>query len=143
MGIRRLLRHEPGRAERIIRDNILSDPRALEDPEPWFQVTNLGDFSVDFTVCVSCKATDFWDFKSDMTRKVKEALDIGGIEMPFPTHTVLSSETNCLTVALTPHSAKTLQQSFQDLACGRIGCANIATMALPGEGTEDREWSAL
>ncbi|MGB5273559.1 MAG: mechanosensitive ion channel domain-containing protein, partial [Flavobacteriaceae bacterium] len=39
-------------AEKIIRDAILSDPRAKTDPEPFIQVTNLGDFSVDFTVRV-------------------------------------------------------------------------------------------
>ncbi len=76
-------------AEKIIRDAILSDPRAKTDPEPFIQVTNLGDFSVDFTVRVWCDSGDFWGFKTDMTRKVKEALDEGGIEIPFPTRTMI------------------------------------------------------
>ena len=75
-------------AERIIRETILADPRARAEPEPFIQVTNLGDFSVDFTVRVWCDSGDFWGFKTDMTRKVKEALDSGGIEIPFPTQTV-------------------------------------------------------
>lgn len=75
-------------AERVIRETILADPRAKLEPEPWLQVTNLGDFSVDFTVRVWCASSDFWGFKTDMTRKVKEALDDGGIEIPFPTRTV-------------------------------------------------------
>ena len=75
-------------AERIILDTITADPRAKAEPEPFIQVTNLGDFSVDFTVRVWCDSGDFWGFKTDMTRKVKEALDSGGIEIPFPTQTV-------------------------------------------------------
>ncbi|MEM0947530.1 MAG: mechanosensitive ion channel domain-containing protein [Pseudomonadota bacterium] len=77
-------------AERIIRDTILSDPRAMNDPEPWIQVANLGESSVDFMVRVWCRAEDFWGFKTDMTRQVKEALDTGGVDIPFPTRTILS-----------------------------------------------------
>lgn len=75
-------------AERIILETIMADPRAKPDPEPWIQVTNLGDFSVDFMVRVWCDAAEYWGFKTDMTRKVKEALDAGGIEIPFPTRTI-------------------------------------------------------
>ena len=79
-------------AERIIRETILSDPRARTDPEPFFQVTNLGDFSVDVMARVWCDAADFWAFKTDMTRAVKEALDAGGVEIPFPTRTVIRAD---------------------------------------------------
>ena len=75
-------------AEKVILDTITADPRAKAEPEPFIQVTNLGDFSVDFTVRVWCDSGDFWGFKTDMTRKVKEALDSGEIEIPFPTQTV-------------------------------------------------------
>ena len=75
-------------AEKVILDTITADPRAKAEPEPFIQVTNLGDFSVDFTVRVWCDSGDFWGFKTDMTRKVKEAFDSGGIEIPFPTQTV-------------------------------------------------------
>lgn len=76
------------RAQDIILSTIMADPRAKAEPEPFIQVTNLGDFSVDFMVRVWCNAGDFWGFKTDMTRAVKEALDAGGIEIPFPTRTV-------------------------------------------------------
>ena len=72
-------------AEKVIMDTIMADPRAKSDPEPFIQVTNLGDFSVDFTVRVWCAASDLWGFSTDMKRKVKEALDAAGIEIPFPT----------------------------------------------------------
>ncbi|MEK6217066.1 MAG: mechanosensitive ion channel [Boseongicola sp.] len=80
------------RAEEIIRETILSDPRSLKDPEPFLQVNNLGDFSVDFLVRVWVSADDYWQYQADMKRKVKEALDAGGIEIPFPTRTVINAD---------------------------------------------------
>ena len=77
-------------AETIIRDTIMSDPRAQTDPEPFIQVTNLGGSSVDFLVRVWCKAGDYFAFKADMTRAVKEALDEGGVDIPFPTRTIIN-----------------------------------------------------
>ena len=80
------------RAEEIIRETIMADPRSLKDPEPFLQVNNLGDFSVDFLVRVWVASSDYWQYQADMKRKVKEALDAGGIEIPFPTRTILSAE---------------------------------------------------
>lgn len=77
-------------AERIIRETIMSDPRSMTDPEPFIQVNNLGDFSVDFLVRVWVKSGDFFQYQADMKRQVKEALDAGGVEIPFPTRTVLN-----------------------------------------------------
>lgn len=79
-------------AERIIRNTILSDPRAKTDPEPFIQVNNLGDFSVDFLVRVWVDAADFFQFQADMKRQVKEALDAGGVDIPFPTQTVIRTD---------------------------------------------------
>lgn len=76
-------------AEQIIRDTILSDPRAHAEPAPFIQVNNLGDSSVDFLVRVWCDAGDLFAFQADMKRAVKEALDAGGIDIPFPTRTVV------------------------------------------------------
>ncbi|MFT6451182.1 MAG: small conductance mechanosensitive channel [Halocynthiibacter sp.] len=77
-------------AEAIIRETILADPRAHKDPEPFIQVNNLGDFSVDFLVRVWCDRTEYFAFQADMKRQVKEALDAGGIEIPFPTRQIIS-----------------------------------------------------
>ncbi|MEQ6249253.1 mechanosensitive ion channel domain-containing protein [Sulfitobacter sp. HNIBRBA3233] len=76
-------------AEDIIRDTIMADSRAKSDPAPFVQVTNLGGSSVDFLVRVWCDAGDYFVFKADMTRAVKEALDAGGVNIPFPTRTVV------------------------------------------------------
>lgn len=78
-------------AENIIRDTIMADARALGDPAPFIQVTNLGDSSVDFLVRVWCNASDYFAFRADMTRQVKEALDAGGVDIPFPTRTMIQA----------------------------------------------------
>ncbi|MCA0042295.1 mechanosensitive ion channel family protein [Celeribacter litoreus] len=78
-------------AEEVIRKTILSDPRALSEPAPFIQVNNLGDFSVDFLVRVWVAAPDFFQFQADMKRQVKEALDEAGVDIPFPTRTLINS----------------------------------------------------
>lgn len=75
-------------AETIIRDTIMADPRAHTEPAPFIQVTNLGDSSVDFLVRVWCDAGEFFGFKADMTRAIKEGFTEGGVDIPFPTRTV-------------------------------------------------------
>ena len=76
-------------AEETIRSTILADPRAMTEPEPFIQVNNLGDSSVDFLVRVWCNSGDYFAFQADMKRQVKEALDTAGIDIPFPTRTVV------------------------------------------------------
>jgi len=79
------------KAEAIIRETIMADPRSKADPAPFIQVNNLGDFSVDFLVRVWCDASEFFQYQADMKRAVKEALDAGGIEIPFPTRTMINA----------------------------------------------------
>lgn len=76
-------------AEQIIRDTIIGDPRSHTDPEPFVQVNNLNASSVDFLVRVWCDRTEYFAYQADMKRQVKEALDAGGIDIPFPTRTVI------------------------------------------------------
>ena len=76
-------------AEDTIRDTIMADPRAKSDPAPFIQVNNLGESSVDFLVRVWCDSAEFFAFQADMTRQVKEALDAAGVDIPFPTRTLV------------------------------------------------------
>lgn len=76
------------KAEKVILETIMADERARTDPDPFIQVNNLGDSSVDFQVRVWCDNADAYAFQTDMYRKVKEALDENGIDIPFPTRTV-------------------------------------------------------
>ncbi|WP_127903649.1 mechanosensitive ion channel family protein [Solirhodobacter olei] len=75
-------------AERVIRETITSDPRALADPPFFLKVNSLNNSSVDFLCRCWANSADFWVFKNDMNRAVKEALDASGIEIPFPNRTV-------------------------------------------------------
>ncbi len=79
-------------AENIIRDTIMADERSHTEPSPFIQVNNLGDSSVDFLVRVWCDASVYFAYKADMTRQVKEALDAGGIDIPFPTRTMIQAK---------------------------------------------------
>jgi small conductance mechanosensitive channel len=78
-------------AEEVIRKVIMSDPRSMAEPEPFIQVNNLGDFSVDFLVRVWVKSGDFFQYQADMKRQVKEALDEAGVDIPFPTRTLVNA----------------------------------------------------
>ena len=79
-------------AEEAIRTTIMADPRSLTDPEPFIQVNNLGDFSVDFLVRVWVPSSEYFAYQADMKRAVKEALDAAGVDIPFPTQTLINSE---------------------------------------------------
>ncbi|MEM1073861.1 MAG: mechanosensitive ion channel domain-containing protein [Pseudomonadota bacterium] len=78
-------------AEKIIRDTIMADPRSKPEPEPFIQVNNLGESSVDFLVRVWVDASELFGYQADMKRQVKEALDSGGVDIPFPTTTIVQA----------------------------------------------------
>ncbi|APX12827.1 mechanosensitive ion channel family protein [Tateyamaria omphalii] len=78
-------------AEQVIRDTIMADERSKPDPEPFIQVNNLGDSSVDFLARVWCDSGDYFQYQADMKRKVKEALDDAGLDIPFPTRTIVQA----------------------------------------------------
>jgi small conductance mechanosensitive channel len=78
-------------AEQVIRNTIMADERSLPDPEPFIQVNELNASSVDFLVRVWCDADVYFQYQADMKRKVKEALDAAGINIPFPTRMLVHS----------------------------------------------------
>ncbi|MBY5935399.1 mechanosensitive ion channel [Tateyamaria omphalii] len=78
-------------AEQVIRDTIMADERSKSEPEPFIQVNNLGDSSVDFLVRVWCDSDIYFQYQADMKRKVKEALDDAGVDIPFPTRTLVQA----------------------------------------------------
>ncbi|WP_415404693.1 mechanosensitive ion channel family protein [Tateyamaria sp. SN3-11] len=78
-------------AEGVILDTIMADERSKSDPEPFIQVNNLGDSSVDFLVRVWCDSSVYFQYQADMKRKVKEALDAAGVDIPFPTRTIVQA----------------------------------------------------
>jgi len=68
----------------VLMDLIKKDARILSDPPANIAVSELADSSVNFVVRPWVKKEDYWDVKFDLTRKIKEAFDENGIEIPFP-----------------------------------------------------------
>jgi len=68
----------------IIQSLIDADDRPLSDPEPFVRVVNLNDSSVDIQSRVWVKSEDYWDFRFDLLKSVKEAFDKQGVTIPYP-----------------------------------------------------------
>lgn len=80
-----------GKAFNIITKVLNDEERTLKSDEeklPQVMTSNMNDFSVDLIVRFWCKREDYWAIKWDLTRNIKEALDAGGITIPFPTRTL-------------------------------------------------------
>lgn len=73
-----------GKAITIIERVLTSDARTLEDPAPTIAVSELADSSVNLVVRPWCKATDYWALRWDLIRALKEQLEAGGCNIPFP-----------------------------------------------------------
>lgn len=72
------------KAKAIIERLLDADARVLKDPAYQVAVSNLGESSVDFVVRPWVNAADYWNFKFDFTKAVKEAFDAEGVSIPFP-----------------------------------------------------------
>ncbi|SFB06293.1 small conductance mechanosensitive channel [Poseidonocella pacifica] len=81
------------KTEEVLWSLINADDRVLPAPEPFCKLTNLGDSSVDFTLRLWCKADDLWNLKFDLTRQIKDAFDANGIQIPYPTRTLVVEKT--------------------------------------------------
>ena len=79
-------------AEDTLRQLMEDDDRIHDDPAPFLMVTELGASSVDFTMRVWCDRGNYAPLKFDLTRRAKEALDEAGVDIPFPTTTVIKGE---------------------------------------------------
>ncbi|ACT58613.1 mechanosensitive ion channel family protein [Hirschia baltica] len=76
----------------LIHEIIQADSRILSVPaEPFVKVVNLGDSSVDIASRSWVQASDYWDVKFDITKKVKESFDANGISIPYP-HTTIEQK---------------------------------------------------
>jgi small conductance mechanosensitive channel len=76
------------KAYEVIEGLMKEDSRILTDPAPQIAVSELADSSVNFVVRPWVNRADYWNVKFDLTRKIKEAFDANGIEIPFPQRVV-------------------------------------------------------
>lgn len=72
------------KARTVLQEIVNQDERVLEEPEPTYQVTELADSSVNFTVRVWVNKEDFWNVYCDLTEQVKKRFDAAGISIPYP-----------------------------------------------------------
>jgi small conductance mechanosensitive channel len=84
-----------GKAMEIVREVLGADGRVLEDPAPLIAVAELADSSVNLVVRPWCKKEDYWGLRFALMRGFKEALEAGGVSIPFPqrdVHLITSTE---------------------------------------------------
>jgi len=72
----------------ILNNMMKEDQRILSHPPPQIALSELADSSVNFVVRPWAKGADYWAVRFDLTRKIKEAFDTNGIEIPFPQRVV-------------------------------------------------------
>ncbi|MGE0653342.1 MAG: mechanosensitive ion channel family protein [Alphaproteobacteria bacterium] len=77
-----------GKAFEIILEILAADERVNPEPAPALMVSGLGDSAVEIQLRVWCLASDYWPLRFDLTRRIKEAFDTGGISIPFPQRTI-------------------------------------------------------
>ncbi len=71
-------------AKATLQGIVDADTRILKDPASFIGVGELGDSSVNFTVRVWVKASDYWGVHFDTIEKVKLTFDEKGISIPYP-----------------------------------------------------------
>lgn len=79
-------------AEAALRKLMDDEDRILDVPAPFLMVTELGASSVNFTMRVWCDSADYAPLKFALTRGAKDALDEAGVDIPFPTTTVIQGK---------------------------------------------------
>ncbi|MFC1683014.1 mechanosensitive ion channel family protein [Candidatus Zixiibacteriota bacterium] len=72
----------------VIMGIVKAEDRVMDDPAPMIAVKGLADSSVTLVTRAWTSKEDFWDLTFDLNRKIKEALDASGIEIPFPQRVV-------------------------------------------------------
>ncbi|WP_321499248.1 mechanosensitive ion channel domain-containing protein [Breoghania sp.] len=72
------------KAKEVFRTVIAEETRILADPEPFVEITNLGDSAVDVTLRVWVLSSDLWSVRWFLIKRLKESLDAAGICIPYP-----------------------------------------------------------
>ena len=82
------------KAIEVLTNLMKEDSRILSQPSFQIAVSELADSSVNFVVRPWVKTDDYWSVRFDLTRKIKEAFDENGIEIPFPQRVVHMASSN-------------------------------------------------
>lgn len=76
----------------VLRRVMTDDPRAMAEPEPWFGVVQHADSAVNVSARVWTATADYWPYRTDMLKRVKQAFDRAGIDIPYPHSVEVSKE---------------------------------------------------
>ena len=72
------------KARTVLTKIITDDTRINKDPEPLIVVSELADSSVNLTVRVWTKSSDYWGVYFDTTEIVYGEFNKAGLNIPFP-----------------------------------------------------------
>jgi small-conductance mechanosensitive channel len=81
-------RDDAGKAVRVIRTLVEEHPFVLKNPAPSIFVSELGDSGVELTIYIWAPSRVWWEVRTELLQKIKEALEREGIEIPFPQRVV-------------------------------------------------------
>lgn len=73
-----------GAARSVLEQAAASVEGGLSDPAPQVYLSELGGSSINWSVRVWAKTSDYWEVKERLTNAVKQALDEHEIGMPYP-----------------------------------------------------------
>lgn len=77
------------KVQTALEEVLAAEERGLADPAPFVRVKELGDSSIDFVVRLWVNRPDWWVTKCELTRAIKDRFDADGIDIPFPTRTLV------------------------------------------------------
>ena len=79
-----------GLVQKTLLDVAHANPLCLDEPAPLLIAQGFGDSSIDYMLGVWAKSEQWLTLRNSITREVKEAFDLAGIEIPFPQRMVQS-----------------------------------------------------
>lgn len=76
------------RTREVLQNAVSNLDGALENPPAAIILSNLGESSVDWTIRVYCKTSDYWNVREKILYLSKQYLDASKIDIPYPHMTV-------------------------------------------------------
>lgn len=71
------------KAEELIRQVVLSNPKTIPNPPPLIRIMNYGDSAIMIKLRVWVSKDDLWELRYDVLEQVKDAFDREGISIPY------------------------------------------------------------
>ncbi len=76
--------HSIDHVKSVLTRVISETPNVLPKPAPIVKLVECGDSSLTYMIRVWCNSSDYWDVNWELLEKGKRALDMAGIEIPYP-----------------------------------------------------------